>query len=470
MIAVVLVIAEELVTAEVSVIAEVLVIVVARALAIALRTEAVDRLAAAVAAIGLAIAASAAAAVQVDLEIAVVVLAEAPEVLMEPVLGQAVAAVHRAWVHAVAVVLAAARVAEVAALVVVVVAVAVAVVAAAAAVVDDGSDRNEGRRRIMKTKLFSKLVAVLSTVAFVVLPLPSVLHTSAQTAASISNQKTFATPQEAVDQLVAAAEKFDETALTEILGPSSWDIIHTGEAARDKEVVTEFAAKARAKTHISQQPAKNPRRAFLSIGEDDWPFPVPIVKTGTKWAFDVNAGRQEILYRRIGSNELTAIQICRGYVEAQHEYASTKHEGSTVNQYAQKIISTPGKQDGLAWQNPDGTWGGPIGENVAKAVDRGYETKQSPYHGYYFKILTGQGPAAPLGQLDFVVKGAMIGGFALIAAPAQYRLTGVKTFMVSHDGVVYEKDLGPNTLELAKAIDRFNPDKSWTPVLDDDDQ
>lgn len=465
-IAVVLEIAEELVTAEVSVIAEVLVIVVARASAIALRTEAVDRLAAAVAAIGLAIAASAAAAVQVDLEIAVVVLAEAPEVLMEPVLGQAVAAVHRAWVHEVAVVLAAARVAEVA----VVVAVAVAVVAAAAAVVDDGSDRNEGRRRIMKTKLFSKLVAVLSTVAFVVLPLPSVLHTSAQTAASISNQKTFATPQEAVDQLVAAAEKFDETALTEILGPSSWDIIHTGEAARDKEVVTEFAAKARAKTHISQQPAKNPRRAFLSIGEDDWPFPVPIVKTGTKWAFDVNAGRQEILYRRIGSNELTAIQICRGYVEAQHEYASTKHEGSAVNQYAQKIISTPGKQDGLAWQNPDGTWGGPIGENVAKAVNRGYETKQSPYHGYYFKILTGQGPAAPLGQLDFVVKGAMIGGFALIAAPAQYRLTGVKTFMVSHDGVVYEKDLGPNTLELAKAIDRFNPDKSWTPVLDDDDQ
>jgi Protein of unknown function (DUF2950) len=284
---------------------------------------------------------------------------------------------------------------------------------------------------------------------------------SAQTNA-IAKAKTFATARDAANALIDAAEKYDESALSEILGPDSYDIIHTGEPARDREVATQFAAQARAKTHISQP--KNSRRAFLVIGEDEWPFPVPIVKVGSTWSFDSKAGRHEILLRRIGNNELTAIQICHGFVEAQHDYALTKHDGSNVNQYAQKIISTPGKQDGLAWQNADGSWGGPVGENVAKAIQRGYTTKTEPYHGYYFKVLKGQGPAAPLGQLDFVVKGAMIGGFALIAAPAQYRITGVKTFMVSHDGVVYEKDLGPNTLEIAKGIDRFNPDKSWTPV------
>ena len=163
---------------------------------------------------------------------------------------------------------------------------------------------------------------------------------------------------------------------------------------------------------------------------------------------------------------MTAIEICRGYVEAQHEYALQKRDGSQVNQYAQRIISTPGTQDGLAWQNSDGTWDGPVGEKVAQAIARGYTTRTEPYHGYFFKVLKGQGPAAPLGQMDFVVKGVMIGGFALIAFPAQYRLTGVQTFMVSHDGVVYQKDLGPNTLELVGQIERFNPDRTWTPVVD----
>ena len=198
-----------------------------------------------------------------------------------------------------------------------------------------------------------------------------------------------------------------------------------------------------------------------------WPFAVPIVKVGSTWSFDTRAGREELLYRRIGSNELTAIQICRGYVEAQHEYALLKHGTSGVNQYAQRIISTPGTQDGLAWQNADGTWGGPIGEEIAAAIARGYSSRTEPYHGYFFRVLKGQGPAAPLGQLDFVVKDVMIGGFALIVFPAQYRLTGVQTFIVSHDGVVYQKDLGPKTLELAPAIDRYNPDKTWTPVSED---
>ena len=277
--------------------------------------------------------------------------------------------------------------------------------------------------------------------------------------------RSFATAQEAANALIDAAEKFDQEALTEILGPESYDIIHTGEPARDREVAQKFAEQARIKTNVSLQP-KNPRRAILEIGEDNWPFAVPIVKVGPSWFFDSKAGRQELLYRRIGGNELDAIAICRHYVEAQHEFALTKKGTSGVNQYAQRIISSEGAQDGLAWKNSDGTWGGPIGEKVAAAIAKGYSNKAEPFHGYFFRVLKGQGPAAPLGELDFVVKDVMIGGFALIAFPAQYRVTGVQTFMVSHDGVVYQKDLGPKTAELASAIDRFNPDKSWSPVLE----
>jgi hypothetical protein len=278
--------------------------------------------------------------------------------------------------------------------------------------------------------------------------------------------KTFGTAAEAASALIDAAEKFDETALKEILGSDSYDIIHTGEPAHDREVVTQFAGLARVKNQISTQP-KNPRRAFLSVGDDDWPFPVPIVKTGSGWSFDTRAGREELLYRRVGRNELDAIQICHGFVEAQHEYALMKKDGG-VHQYAQRIISTEGQEDGLAWKNADGTWGGPIGEKAAEAIARGY-TQNEPYHGYFFKVLKGQGPAAPLGQLDYLIKGVMIGGFALIASPAQYRSTGVQTFMVSHDGVVYQKDLGPKTLEIFQTIDRFNPDKTWTPVSEPPD-
>ena len=172
------------------------------------------------------------------------------------------------------------------------------------------------------------------------------------------------------------------------------------------------------------------------------------------------------LCRRIGSNELVAIQICRGYVDAQREYALEKHDGSEVNQYAQRVISTPGKRNGLAWRNPDGGLGGPISEALAKALEQGYSDRSQPYHGYYFKILKGQGPAAPLGRLDFVVNGAMIGGFALAAAPADYRVTGVKSFMVSYQGIVYQKDLGPDTLKIFRDMELYNPDKTWKPTND----
>ena len=272
--------------------------------------------------------------------------------------------------------------------------------------------------------------------------------------------KAFATPKQASEALIQATETFDLSALKEILGPDGEDLVSSEDPVRDKNIAAAFATKAREKNQITVDP-KNSTRAILSIGNDDWPLPIPLVKKEGKWSFDTKAGREEVLFRRIGANELDVIQICRGYVEAQNEYALEKHDNAEVNQYAQKIISTPGKHDGLAWQNSDGTWGGPVGEGIAKALAQGYTDRSQPYHGYYFKILKGQGPAAHLGKIDFMVNGAMIGGFALAAAPAEYRVTGVKTFLVSYEGVVYQKDLGPDTLKIFKDMELYNPDKTW---------
>ena len=279
---------------------------------------------------------------------------------------------------------------------------------------------------------------------------------------------SFGTPQQAAEALVKAAETFDVDALMEILGPDGQDIVFSGEFAQDRKHATDFAAEAREKKSVSVDP-KSSSRAFLLVGNEDWPFPVPLVRRSGKWFFDSKAGRQELLYRRIGANELDAIHICQGYVEAQDEYAMRQRSVYDVAQYAQLIVSTPGKEDGLAWQDSDGTWGGPVGKNIARAIEEGYTSSSEPYHGYFFKILKGQGPAAPLGELDFVVKGIMIGGFALVAAPAEYDVTGVRTFMVSHDGVVYEKDFGPQTLDEFKKMERFNPDSSWNPVAENDE-
>jgi hypothetical protein len=283
-----------------------------------------------------------------------------------------------------------------------------------------------------------------------------------------SGAKTFDSPEKAADVLIDAAGKFDQAALAQIFGPGGEDIAFTGEVAQDRKHALDFAAEAREKKHVSVDP-KSGSRAFLLVGNEDWPFPVPIVKNGDKWSFDAKAGRQELLYRRIGANELDAIQVCQGYVEAQYDYAFQTREGYAVNQYAQRIISTPGTQDGLAWQTSDGSWEGPIGEKIARAIEQGYNLEAEPYHGYFFKILKGQGPAAPLGEMDYVVKGAMIGGFALVAAPAEYAVTGVKTFIVSQDGVVYEKDFVPETLNEFQKMERFNPDKSWAPVAEEEE-
>jgi hypothetical protein len=293
------------------------------------------------------------------------------------------------------------------------------------------------------------------------------VHSAALAAAEPAKpvQKTFPSAKAAADALVSAAEKFDVEALKAILGADGIDLVESEDAVQDRNDAASFAAEARAKLAVVPDP-KNPKSATIVTGAGEWPMPIPIVKEGSTWRFDTAAGRHEILLRRIGRNELDAIQICRGFVEAQHEYAGKKRDGARVNQYAQRIISTPGRQDGLAWKNEDGTWGGPVGENIARAIAQGYADKAEPYRGYYFKVLKGQGPSAPLGELDFVVQGAMIGGFALVAAPADYEVTGIKSFLVSHDGVVWEKDLGPKTLEAFQAMTRFNPDESWSPVED----
>ena len=288
-------------------------------------------------------------------------------------------------------------------------------------------------------------------------------------AAPASNQKQFDTADQAADALIQVASNSDVAGAKEILGPDSDDIISSEDPVMDKNRALAFANKAKEKKTIEIDKS-NPNQAILVVGNDDFPLPIPIVKQKGKWSFDTKVGREEILNRRVGDNELNAIALCRGYVEAQHEYAADKHDDAKVNQYAQRILSTQGKHDGLAWQNADGTWGGPVGDEVAKALQEGYSAQAGkPYHGYYFKVLKGQGKDAPMGEMDFVIGGAMIGGFALAAAPAEYRVTGVKTFMVGPDGIVYEKDLGKDTLKTFQSMEKYNPDKTWQETDDDEE-
>jgi len=338
-----------------------------------------------------------------------------------------------------------------------------AAVAGTEAAADAGGKQAIGEGQLMRSKSAIKgslRISLLASAIFIFCCLGLFLY-----AAPEPKQKGFDTPQQAAESLIQAAEHFDVPALKDILGPDGEDLVASEDPVQNKNQAIAFAARAREKNSIEVD-SKNSNRANLLVGSDDWPLPIPIVKRKGKWYFDSKAGRDEILLRRIGANELDAIEVCRGFVEAEEEYALQKHDDSGVNQYAQRIISTPGKQDGLAWQNPDGTWGGPVGEGVAKAVEQGYTERGQPYHGYYFRVLKGQGPAASLGQMDFMVKGAMIGGFALAAAPAEYRVTGVQTLIVSHSGIVYEKDLGPDTLKVFKSMERFNPDKTWHPIND----
>jgi hypothetical protein len=317
----------------------------------------------------------------------------------------------------------------------------------------------------MKSRLSRFRTPICLFVFILVAPwwiLPSLAAAQVQSGAQsvTTAPKAFDSPQQAADALINAAGAYDVPELMAIFGPDGKDFVASADPVEDKNNAVAFATEARAKNSISIDPAK-PTRAIIVVGEEEWPMPVPLTKKNGKWYFQAKLGRQEILFRRIGANELDAIQVCRGFVDAQKEYALQIHDDSGVNQYAQRIFSTPGKQDGLYWQNPDGTSGGPIGDAVAKALEEGYSIGKSGFHGYYFKILKGQGPAAPLGRLDYVIEGIMIGGFALVAVPAEYRVTGVETFIVSNDGIVYQKDLGPDSLNIVKKMDLYNPDSTW---------
>jgi hypothetical protein len=281
-------------------------------------------------------------------------------------------------------------------------------------------------------------------------------------------EKTFDSPKQAAEALVQAVGSDDTAAMLAIFGSDGQRIVASGDEVRDKNDRARFTELAGQKLEVLVD-KKNPRRAILVLGADAWPFPVPLVESRGKWHFAAKEGLREILMRRIGQDELDAIQVCLGYVEAQQEYASEARDLVGVHMYAQRILSTPGKKDGLAWYDADGKAAGPIGDVVAKAIEEGYTRRGGGYHGYHFRILKAQGPAARHGELDYVIQGKMVGGFALVAWPAEYRATGVKTFIVNHEGVVYEKDLGPDTAKAAEAMKAYNPDKTWKPVPETDE-
>lgn len=287
----------------------------------------------------------------------------------------------------------------------------------------------------------------------------------AASAAIVSSSSAFAqqdykTAQDAVDALVATAKSGDLKAALVVLGRGGEDIISSGDKVSDEAVRKRFIDSYDAKHSVDMQ---GDNKAILVIGDNDYPFPIPIVRNrnGT-WSFDTEAGRREILYRRIGHNELDTIQTCLAYVDAQNDYAA-KDRGEGVGVYAQRFVSTAGKKDGLYWPTAAGEEESPLGELFAAASKLGYKTGEGhvPYHGYYYKILTRQGPAAVGGVADYIVNGKMIGGFALVAYPAIYRNSGVMTFIVNYAGTVFQKDLGHDTDKIAEAMTSFNPDPSW---------
>ena len=276
-------------------------------------------------------------------------------------------------------------------------------------------------------------------------------------------QQDYKTPEDAVGALLDAAKSGDEKAALTVFGPDGIDIISSGDPVNDANQRQKFVAAYDAKHQIE---LKGTTHATLILGDKDWPFPVPLIKTKHGWEFDTDEGLQEILARRIGHNELATIQVCLAYVDAQDEYADKDRTGAGAGVYAQRFISETGKKDGLYWPAAQGEPESPLGDLFAKATSEGYKAGEgrTPYRGYYYKILTKQGPHAPGGALDYVVNGKMIGGFALVAYPAEYRNSGVMTFIVSHSGKVFQKDLGPDTADTAEKITAYDPGPGWKQV------
>jgi hypothetical protein len=284
-------------------------------------------------------------------------------------------------------------------------------------------------------------------------------------AQAISGQKTFSSPSEAVQSLVEAAKSGDPAQLEPLLGPQAPQLIAAGDAGSAKVLLAGFV-KAYGEKHSLSVEAQG--FEFLQVGQSNWPFPFPIVRDGKVWYFDVDRGNQEILDRRIGRDELGAIAVCEGYVQSQVEYGSKGRDGNPSGIYAQRFHSNPGKQDGLYWPVSKGEPESPMGPSVASASAAEHAEQPSespvPYYGYLYRILTEQGTDAPGGAKSYIVDGKLTGGFALIAYPAQYRSSGIMTFIVNQDGVIYQQDLGEQTGDLASKITAYNPDSSWEPA------
>jgi Protein of unknown function (DUF2950) len=303
--------------------------------------------------------------------------------------------------------------------------------------------------------------AILMIAVFMALVLPAL------SVAGTAKQRTFASPEEAVKALVEALKSNDAKALEAIFGPGSEDLVSSGDPVADRAGYERMVKHLEEKTRLEQTAGK----VVLYAGNEEWPFAIPIVKKDSLWHFDAKQGREEILARRIGKNELSAIQFCLAYVDAQREYALKDRDGDGLLEYAQKFGSDKGKKNGLYWEVKAGEEQSPLGPLAAVAQKQGYSTKREkpePYLGYYYRILKAQGKNAPGGAYDYMVKGKMIGGFALVAYPAKYASSGVMTFIVNHEGVVYQKDLGRNTEKTAQAMKLFNPDSSWKKVEEKD--
>ncbi|HME71125.1 MAG TPA: DUF2950 domain-containing protein [Myxococcota bacterium] len=312
------------------------------------------------------------------------------------------------------------------------------------------------KRTDAKTLWRSRLTGLMLSIAV------SAASALSSTGTAAANQRTFSSPEQAADALAAAWRSGGKEELLAIFGPAGEKLVCSGDPVAERQARERLASSYDEGHRLETE---GTRRVVLLLGKDEWPYPMPLVREGAGWRFDVKAGAEQIIDRRIGRNELNAIQVCRAYVEAQRDYAAKDGLGDGLHEYAQQVESSEGKHDGLYWRTSEGEEESPLGPLVAAAQAQGYGTAsaegQAPFHGYFYKILTRQGKNAPGGVRDYIVNGHLTGGFALVAFPAKYGDSGVMTFVVNQDGIVFEKNLGRNTAEIARHMTEYNPDKTW---------